>query len=592
MKAPPVRPGPSHRSARRVWWDRRDRSPADGRVRERPFSAWSRWDVVGFVMALALGLPSLGFRYGRDQALFHYVGREWFTGRLPYRDVFDIKPPAVYLLYGLNDWWFGAQTWGIRALDLVSVVAAGIVAGWLATPLGARPNGRIGVGALIGVAAYYTLLDPWHSAQVEGFGALAIVLGLTVAVRGSAHGPRASKQPSSTRQGWRLGLGVGACAAIAVLFKVTLAIPGLTLGFVLVARMLVAPAHKFRGALMAILGAFVGGAVTVSVPLVLLAAWGASDAMLELVEYLSSYRSAVAKPHLQALDEFWLQRAFPLTVTLALFAVPKLLRRRARSLVFVGAAMILGASVGSVSLQQKYFLYHWGAVIAPLVAVLVIAVTGRASPLQSPLARVVSAVGFAALLILMAPSWQSDPRYTYRAYLSHHPFLVPGAPGEKARDGFGYGEAAWSWETQRELAHLVLAQHPEAGDRLYIRGYEPGAYILTGMSAPFRFVVDEHFWFARSPLTLRWEREQEAELAEVRPRFVVTFLDRFHDVRKLTRLGYTRIGRVAGMVLMEQEPNAEETDDGAANGGQTDSEKMPFDGPPSKTPRANPRPNR
>ena len=63
-----------------------------------PFFRAHRLDLAGALAALVLGLPSLAYRYGPDQAMFHYVAREWLEGRLPYRDVFDVKPPGIFVL--------------------------------------------------------------------------------------------------------------------------------------------------------------------------------------------------------------------------------------------------------------------------------------------------------------------------------------------------------------------------------------------------------------------------------------------------------------------------------------------------------------
>ncbi|MBX3246272.1 MAG: hypothetical protein KF901_03740 [Myxococcales bacterium] len=503
-------------------------------------------DLVGVVCAFAFGLPSLGFRYGRDQALFHYVGRELLGGSVLYRDVFDIKPPGVYVVYAINHALFGATTWGIRLFDLCAVVLAGSLAGLAALPRRQRSSGAVGMGALVASALYFCVLDPWHAAQAEGFGMCALMAGLAVALR---------SQESPRRLGGWLGLLVGA----AFLFKPTLALPGLVVGAAGIARVAYEhPSRRARQAGLATLTFGAAGALTTTSPFLLLALAGAGDALVELTEFLSTYRGASQVAAAEGLSQFFLDRIAPVTALLCVLGFTFVRRGgTARSL---AAALFLGAAILSVAAQQKYWLYHWGAALIPLAFAASMAL---ARVVHQAHERLFVGVAFAAALLALAPAWQSDPTHSYRSYVASGVWRLTGEEGVAARDSFGRGEAAWAWSIHRGLAELVLEQRPGPEDALYVRGYEPGVYVLTGMAAPFRFVVDEHFWYARSELTERWEREHEAKLREVRPRFVITFVDRVHDTRMLTGLGYEHVGAVAGFVLLERR----EASGGEAAGG-------------------------
>src|SRR5688572_16634511 len=84
-------------------------------------------DAVGVLLAVLYAIPSLAYPFGRDQAIFYYIGREWLHGLVPFKDVFDVKPPAIYLLNSIGIVLFGARQMSIRILDLLGVV----LAGWL-----------------------------------------------------------------------------------------------------------------------------------------------------------------------------------------------------------------------------------------------------------------------------------------------------------------------------------------------------------------------------------------------------------------------------------------------------------------------------
>src|SRR5215212_1087965 len=74
-------------------------------------------DVLGIAAALAYGWPSVLYRFGRDQALFFYIGREWLHGSVPYRDTFDLKPPGIYFLHALSIAILGPRQSSIRVFE-------------------------------------------------------------------------------------------------------------------------------------------------------------------------------------------------------------------------------------------------------------------------------------------------------------------------------------------------------------------------------------------------------------------------------------------------------------------------------------------
>ena len=75
--------------------------------------AFATWVVLATVLGrsfTALGLA------GNDAHLFAYIGQKWFAGRLPYRDVWDNKPPGIFLATALA---FSASARGFAVLAVV-----------------------------------------------------------------------------------------------------------------------------------------------------------------------------------------------------------------------------------------------------------------------------------------------------------------------------------------------------------------------------------------------------------------------------------------------------------------------------------------
>lgn len=112
--------------------------------------------VVGGVLALAIGLPSLRLPFGVDQGQQAAIGRMMAGGRTLYRDIWDNRPPGIYVLAAFA-WKAGLRGMrGLRALDLAWQVATALALGLLACRLW---RGRwVGlVAAALYALAYYGL---------------------------------------------------------------------------------------------------------------------------------------------------------------------------------------------------------------------------------------------------------------------------------------------------------------------------------------------------------------------------------------------------------------------------------------------------
>jgi hypothetical protein len=56
-----------------------------------------------------------------DEAIWHYIGRNWFRhGMIPYSGGIDNKSPLIYIIYGISDLLFGVNYWFPRLLAIVS----------------------------------------------------------------------------------------------------------------------------------------------------------------------------------------------------------------------------------------------------------------------------------------------------------------------------------------------------------------------------------------------------------------------------------------------------------------------------------------
>src|SRR5262245_16929659 len=102
------------------------------------------WTTVGLTGGLAAYLTagSLGWPLVHDGPLMHYVAARLLDGAVPYRDIFDMNWPGVYLAHALALIVLGRGDGAFRAFDLA--ILAGVAAGLV---IALRPFGRRGAAA-------------------------------------------------------------------------------------------------------------------------------------------------------------------------------------------------------------------------------------------------------------------------------------------------------------------------------------------------------------------------------------------------------------------------------------------------------------
>src|SRR5437867_3594979 len=190
--------------------DARRRSSTHARRVDAAMSAWRRTLVAIALAGLSAGAllvdRSLQFFIGRDSSLFLYVARRVQEGGVPYRDVWDQKPPLIYYLDVIGLALADRGIPGVAAVEFAALFAAAIVGFWaLHRTLGLVP-------ALFGVVAWTTaialILDggnrPEEYALPFQFGAIAMFL--------------AERRAGTSRWRWPL---IGIAAAFALMLKPT-----------------------------------------------------------------------------------------------------------------------------------------------------------------------------------------------------------------------------------------------------------------------------------------------------------------------------------------------------------------------------------
>jgi hypothetical protein len=465
--------------------------------------------VLAFGVALLLAAPTLDFPFGGDHGLYHYVGREWlFHGALPYRDVFEQKTPGIFLVYGLAMGVFGEHMWAIRVLDVAAVLLAGTFAAIAATPASKRPSITTTAFATLAAAIFYfATFGFWDLAQCEIWVCVSI-LGALAAAR---------RLQSDARAATVSGLACG----VALVFKP----PAIWLVLVCAATM------RARAPGRRALAIFAAAA---AVPWTLLVAYfAARGGIRDLFDVLVGANGYYVR-HEHGTDNLFelLWRMFdggrianPLSTVLAYATLAALWKDRPRRVVHLQVVGLAVAVVLAVTMQMKFYRYHFGLVVAPgALAAAAVAewldahgADRKWAPWTAP------AVALGNLLVLLFLSARMELLWFGEAkqVVLHRMRRVS---DEQFESYFRVDRLGYDYHDDAVVAAWLRA-HASPGDRLVVRGFEPQIYALTGMSYGGRF-----FWTTFLTMPTRayrraeWLERDRADVLRLRPRWAVTRL--------------------------------------------------------------------
>lgn len=103
-------------------------------------------------LAVAVRLPALHQPLDRDSAAYATLGSELWSGRLPYKDLFDHKQPLTYPVYAAID-LFGARTASVRVAAMLAAGLAAVAVAFLARPLLGQARALLAAGVVAVVSA-------------------------------------------------------------------------------------------------------------------------------------------------------------------------------------------------------------------------------------------------------------------------------------------------------------------------------------------------------------------------------------------------------------------------------------------------------
>ncbi len=458
-----------------------------------PAGVGSRWALPAlFALALLLRTFGAGIPLERDEGEYAYIAWRWLDGHVPYADSFDQKPPAVFVVYAAILLALGdspsAIRWGMQIFTLGTMAAlyafarsrhGGVVA-------------ALAAGLFVVATSGPAMLA--HAANTEIFALLPLVSGMLLAERASSRG------------GLVDALGVGICAAWALLFKwVTAPMVLFSAIWVLRAR----PVEAQRAGRLA-LTMVLGGALGLAPVLAYFAGQGALGALVEATlvynaEYATRVPFALYPQVFMLRVGQWLPAFWPILglalVSLSGKGVPRSAEQGVGRLWgWLAAAFLAAASSG-------YFRPHYFILILPPICLLAAIGAERLLARLAPPGRRVALAPFALLAFVLLNVFASAPWY-----------FAGASPEEKARRIYGWNP----FPESREIAEAVAALSAP-GDEVFVFGSEP--QILFHARRPSAsHTIYAYPWTGSGARSERVQREILAALRERPPRVIVAVL--------------------------------------------------------------------
>lgn len=520
------------------------------------------------ILLLIIALPLLTYPLGRDQGEFATIAVGALEGQLPYRDLWNPKPPAIFYTYAIPISIFGNTTAAVRSLDLALLL--------LVTPalytLGLLLSGRaLGILAAVLFAATYSTEDFWTLSQNDGLALIPMTWGILAAVLAARGGKRH----------WQWAILAGMLGAVVLWFKYPfVTIVAAQVGVYLLWRWPfnnVAHGNIRRTLLQDVAAFALGGCMVGFGVMGLLWQYNAFEPWVESARVTADYaqlglenepfyESVVWNAAVHTRWEQWRSLLVLTAVSVGVWALwiviprkrftdfkqhttPAIQRWTALWLWFI-------AGTAAMLIQAKGYGYHWLPMVPPMV---LLASAGLAQLSTLSRRRFVLAVCTATILTGTAANvW-------YPAL----PYLNGTQSQQVYYTEFRGGEYVAS---ESQVVVDYLQDRTEPGDTLFIWGFRAEVYYLTGLQPASRFIFN--FPLVADWYPSIWQTETNNQLWQTMPPYAIVIRGDFMpwvtgseldsqlllfevpDIRAWLEFNYERDVELGNFLIWKRKPTA------------------------------------
>ncbi|MBA3869664.1 MAG: glycosyltransferase family 39 protein [Anaerolineae bacterium] len=509
------------------------------------------------VVVTLIALPVLTYPLGRDQGEFATIGRGILNGRTPYTELWNPKPPAVFYIYALAMRLLGQTAMALRAIDFVVVPICCACIFWIGRRL---INRRIGLWAALLFPVFYFTETFWTLTQNDGIVLVPMLLAMVLTLVASEKIQVTSQKPNAIESQRHRGVFVGAqhvaplgeggvflaaflagaLSGYIIWYKYPFGLFGVLLGviFLWLRWQVRATAPFSRRDAYAMAVFIVGGLVTVIGGVLLLMVQGAWGEFLRSAQVTAQYTALTFNFNdfrdLMGTAVAFRWHYWGLLFVLALVGIVTSCKLQVASQSqnsMIGASRsVLGTQysvlflllawllVGLIIMlvQAKGYDYHWLPMLPPLTllsAMGIDAIQGLLSRVfdrglltANPYRRISTLIiALVLLLILAAGIWPTTWKY------------LTGQEDQVTYFGrFVAGE--FVADESLKVAQL-LRERVAPGDSLYIWGFRPEVYYLSGLNPATRFIFQ--FPLVGSWYPPEWRKENVDTLWAALPPYVL-----------------------------------------------------------------------
>jgi 4-amino-4-deoxy-L-arabinose transferase-like glycosyltransferase len=442
------------------------------------------WMVLLAILVVA-ALPTLLYPLTRDQGAYAFIADLMMQGGVPYRDAWDLKPPAVYFVYWLAFSLFGRSEFAVRLFDVLYTLLSAASVYVLARE--AFRDRRIAtLSAWLYAFCYYLLVHFYSAANPESFMVPLLVLSVYGLVRAL---PDQSGLPL---------LLSGVASGLAFWFKPTagvVVLPVLTWAGIEIWQQ-----HRTMEKVVRSLAAVLVGGLLGLLPVGLYLYGHGLAELLELWRvygtgaYLGARGLALGDGPLAMLDVIVRYlRDWQLLVWLSLAGALGVLARRQDNRPAGAVAVFLLSSVAATLLQGKLFEYHWIPAFAPAAILSAACLIGLLREARGQVGSSLRAAlstwrdmrtAFAVVVIiglLILTGYDNLARYRRMAV-----YLAGRMSAEQYYAQFDIGTDFSRTGTLR--AATYLREHTEPGETAFIWGAEPLVNFLAQRPSPTKYI--------------------------------------------------------------------------------------------------------
>ena len=460
--------------------------------------------LVALLLVAVAALPILTYPMGRDQGMYANIARGILNGQLPYIDVWDIKPPAIYYIYALGIAIFGPSAAALRAIDLVTALPTALALYWLGHRLAGK---RVAILTIVIFPVFYFTETFASLTQSDSIVTLPMILAVAAAFKTRDY-------PPDDRRALIGAFLTGALCALTLWFKHYYVVFVL----VLVADQLLARRRlPFKEVVLFCMGGLLVGLGGAAYFLTT----GILQEMLQVAQSTSQYTALGYDPgaFFTSMLNYAAFRWQHWGVLIALVLLWPLARRRqpadTRLPGWRLVILWLLSGLGFVLLQAKGFDTHWLPMLPPMAllgaystGVLLDSLAGRLSHRFTPQAGYASihlVAILAFLFILVRVTW-------LRAW----PYLTG------REDQIAYYERFQANDLKpAESLTMVefLRKRVAPGDTLFVWGFRPEVYYLAELRPATRFIA--HFPLVSPWYPAQWRQEAVETLWAAMPPYVL-----------------------------------------------------------------------